>query len=85
MKQIKNKITPTHTVDWYIKWFSTIVLILGMITTAQNLYPYNLFISLVGLIGWVIVAILWNDRALIIINAVGVSIYLNGIVAWFVK
>ena len=78
----KHKVTPMYTYDWYIKWCASITLILGMITTSQNLYPYNLFVSLVGLLGWLFVAMVWNDRALIIINAVGVTIYINGIIAW---
>ena len=56
-----------------------------MILTAQNIYPINLFVNITGLIGWLGVAIMWNDRALIIINAVGVSIYANGIVAYIMK
>ena len=34
--QTFNKITPTHTYDWYIKWAATLVLMIGMITTSQN-------------------------------------------------
>ena len=79
---MKNKVTPYKDTSWYIKWCASITLIFGMITTSQNLYPYNLFISLVGLLGWLFVAMVWNDRALIIINAVGVTIYINGIIAW---
>jgi hypothetical protein len=56
-----------------------------MILTAQNIYPINLFVNLTGLTGWLIVSIMWNDRALIVINAVGVSIYLNGIVGYIVE
>mgnify|MGYP003644075729 CR=1 FL=1 len=81
----KHKVTPMYTYDWYIKWCASITLIFGMITTSQNLYPYNLFISLVGLLGWLFVAMVWNDRALIIINAVGVTIYINGIIAWLIS
>ena len=77
--------TPLHTTDWYIKWVSSIILLVGMILTAQNIYPINLFVNIAGLIGWLIVSIMWNDRALIVINAVGVSIYANGIVAYIMK
>ena len=56
-----------------------------MITTSQNLYPYNLFISLVGLLGWLFVAMVWNDRALIVVNSVALSIFTNGIVSELVK
>ena len=37
--------TPLHTVDWYIKWVSSIVLICGMILAANNLYPYNIIVQ----------------------------------------
>ena len=76
------KITPTHTKDWYIKWISTIILILGMILTSNNLYPFNLFVHSLGLFGWLIVAIIWNDRALIVINSVSCALLANGIVKY---
>ena len=79
------KSTPLHTKDWYIKWVSSIILLAGMILTTQNIFPLNLFVNAAGLVGWLAVSIMWNDRALIIINAVGVSIYANGIVAYLVK
>ena len=78
------KITPTHTVDWYIKWVSTIILIFGMILTSNNLYPFNLFVHSLGLFGWLIVAIIWNDRALIVINSVSCALLVNGIVKYTV-
>ena len=77
--------TPLHTKDWYLKWVASVILLVGMILTAQNIYPINLFVNITGLIGWLIVSIMWNDRALIIINAVGVSIYANGIIAYLMK
>ena len=48
-------------------------------------FSYGMFVNIMGLIGWLGVSIMWNDRALIIINAVGVSIYANGIVAYIMK
>ena len=77
--------TPLHTKDWYVKWVASVILLVGMILTAQNIYPINLFVNITGLVGWLIVSIMWNDRALIIINAVGVSIYANGIIAYIMK
>ena len=88
MGLIKDKITitkqtPLHTKDWYIKWAATIFIIIGTVATAQNIYPYNLFLELIGLVGWLLVALIWNDRALIVVNAVGVSIFLSGIFSYF--
>ena len=70
---------------WKVKWASTIILILAMILTSQNIYPYNLIFHTIGIIGWMYVAIVWKDRALIVINSVGLSIFINGIVSYLVK
>ena len=34
--------TPLHTIDWYIKWFASIVLLIGMVLTSNNVYPLNI-------------------------------------------
>ena len=70
---------------WYVKWASSIVLMLGMILTSQNIFPYNLYVHFVGLLGWLYVSIVWNDRALIVVNSVALSISTNGIVSELVK
>jgi len=70
---------------WKVKWVSTIILILAMILTSQNIYPYNLIFHIIGIIGWIYVSIVWNDRALIVINSVGLAIFSNGIVSYLVK
>ena len=66
--------------DWYIKWFASIVLIIGAATTAMNMYPYNMYFQFVGITGWLIVGIMWKDWALIVVNVVGSLILLFGII-----
>ena len=80
-----NKQTPTHTLDWYIKWIASVVLVVGVILTSNNIYPYNLMVHALGMFGWFIVAIIWNDRALLVINAVSLVLLLNGLVSYYVK
>ena len=75
--------TPLHTVDWYIKWVSSIVLIVGMILAANNLYPYNIVVQCAGILGWLVVSIMWNDRSLIVVNAVALSIFANGMLSYW--
>ena len=70
---------------WYIKWASSVTLMLGMVLTAQNVFPYNLYLHVLGIIGWMYVSIVWNDRALIVINSVALSIFFNGIISTMVK
>ena len=79
------KLAPTHTLDWYIKWIASIFLIAGVILTSNNIYPLNLFFHAIGMFGWFVVSILWNDRALLVINAVSLAILINGLVAHYVK
>ena len=77
--------TPNRTDDalsWWLKWISSIILIFAMVATTNDLYPWNMFLQAVGVLGWLWVSIIWNDRALIIVNAVAVAIFLNGIVNW---
>ena len=74
-----------HPLSWYLKWASSIVLIFAMIATTNDLYPWNMFLQFIGVAGWLWVSVIWNDRALIIVNAVAVAIFLNGIVNWTMK
>ena len=80
-----NKQTPTHTLDWYIKWIASIILVGGVILTSNNIYPYNLMVHAVGMFGWFIVSIIWNDRALLVINAGSLVLLINGLVSYYVK
>ena len=67
---------------WYIKWFSSICLLIGMSCRASGvpeLAFFDLVFSTVGVFGWLIVAVIWIDRALIILNAVGLSILISGL------
>ena len=79
------KQTPIHTLDWYVKWIASIIIVISVILTSNNIYPLNLFFYAAGLSGWFIVALLWNDRALLIINAVSLALLLNGLVSYYVK
>jgi len=74
-----------HPLSWWLKWVSSIILIFAMILTTNDLYPFNMFLQLAGVAGWLWVSIIWNDRALIIVNSVAVAIFLNGCVAYFLK
>ena len=73
--RVYKKVTPLHDKSWYIKWASSITLIVAMLFTSANLFPINLFIANVGFIGWLIVGMMWHDRSLIVLNAVSLAIY----------
>ena len=85
MTNILDKQTPTYTLDWYIKWIASIILVVGVILTSNNIYPLNLIVHAIGMFGWFIVAVIWNDRALLVINAVSLVLLINGLVSYYVK
>ena len=82
---ILDKQTPIHTVDWYVKWVASVIIIISVILTSNNIYPLNLFFYAAGLSGWFVVALLWNDRALLVINAVSLALLANGLISYYVK
>ena len=53
-----------------MKWFSSIIQIFGYTATALQLTPLNMYLFMVGIIGWLIVGLLWNDKAIIVIHIV---------------
>ena len=63
------------------KWVSSSVIIAGMALTASNIYPLNMYMQLVGITGWLVVALAWHDRCLIMQNAVAAFIFINGIIS----
>ena len=72
--------TPKYTLDWYIKWIASIF-ILGVMSMRgiDGFQFYDLTLSIVGITLWLWVSILWQDRALIILNGVGLLFLLRNL------
>ena len=77
--RVYKKVTPRRNLSWYIKWASSIILIIAMLFTSANMFPLNLWIANLGFIGWLIVGMLWHDRSLIVLNSVSLAIYSLGL------
>ena len=43
--RVYKKVTPKGDLSWYIKWASSITLIIAMMFTAVELFPLNMFIA----------------------------------------
>lgn len=71
------------TLDWYVKWIASIFVILAMsLRGVSELVFYDMLFTLIGLILWLWVSIIWRDRALIILNAVGFILVLRNFVEY---
>lgn len=69
----RKSITPKHTFDWWLKWVASVFLLAAIfIRSAGNpgLIWADMALSALGGIGWFVVAVMWRDRALMLLNAV---------------
>jgi hypothetical protein len=62
-----------------LKWAASLVQIAGYIATAFDFAPWNIYLFLVGLTGWFIVGILWNDRAIMLIHVIALAGMIAGL------
>ena len=77
-KRIFKSATPKYTADWYIKWVASAFVLAAMsIRGIEGLQVYDLVLSVIGIIGWVIVSVIWQDRALIMLNSFGLLFLLR--------
>lgn len=79
-KRIFKSATPKHTLDWYVKWVASILVLCAMsLRGIEGLQMYDLGFSIVGITLWLWVSIIWQDRALIILNGAGLLLLLRNI------
>ena len=70
--------TPKFDISWYIKWTASIFVLAAMsIRGVEGLQMYDLIFSIVGVTGWLVVSILWKDRALLVLNGAGLAFLLR--------
>jgi len=78
--QIFESVTPKYTIDWYVKWIASVFILISIAFRAADGYLlWDLGFGTVGVIGWLIVSILWRDRALILLNGVSLFMLFVGI------
>ena len=77
--RVYKKVTPKGDLSWYIKWVSSVFIIMGMALTSANIFPMNIIVHGIGVTGWLVVGMLWHDRALIFLNAVAIFVYATGL------
>lgn len=79
--RISKSATPKYTPDWYIKWVASVFILFAMsVRGVEGFTTFDLVASSVGVSLWLVVSILWKDRALIMLNAVGLLFLLRNLV-----
>jgi hypothetical protein len=67
-------------IEFCFEWLATFLLLTGAALTSYNVYPMNVYFSLVGNLGWLVVALSWRKWSLITIQLVITVIYLAGLI-----
>ena len=78
--------TPKYTLDWYVKWVATTVIVLAVsirATGIESLQIFDLWGSLVGASLWWWVSFVWRDRALMVVNGVVGFILIVGLLRYY--
>jgi len=84
-KRIQKSATPKQDLSWYIKWTASVFILSSMsIRGIEGLQLYDIILSLIGVSGWMIVGLLWKDRALILLNGVGIIFFVRTLLADYV-
>ena len=74
------KITPTYDLSWYLKWIGSLFIMSGIVCRSVGVFPlYDLVSSCVGTGCLTVMAYLWHDRALLILNGVACAALMMGI------
>jgi hypothetical protein len=72
--------TPKQTLDWYVKWIASIFVLLAMsIRGIDEMIMWDLSLSIIGISLWLWVSILWKDRALVLLNGVGLMFLIKNL------
>ncbi len=80
-KRIFKSATPKYTFDWYLKWVASVFVLCGMsIRGIPELQLYDLMFSTIGVFLWLGVSFLWKDRALILLNGLGLMFLIKNII-----
>ena len=64
-----------------LKWAASLVQIMGYSATAFGMTPLNIYLFLVGLVGWFTVGVLWKDKAIMLIHVVALVAMIAGLMS----
>ena len=70
--------TPTGTLDWYVKWASMILAVIGVFSISAGFTAIGQIAYILSSIGWVFVGMSWGDRAIMIGSSIsGTAVAMN--------
>jgi len=86
-KRIFKSVTPKYTVDWWIKWIASIILLCAAAFRSSGvaeLAVYDMILSWIGCALWCVVGIMWKDRAVTLLNGAVAMLLFSGLISAYV-
>ena len=68
------------TLDFYLKWVATAVIVLATLANAFDIVPLNKILFLLGCVLWTWVGVLWRQPSLWILNVFCGLLYIIGLI-----
>ena len=62
-----------------IKWISTIFVLVGILLTNLNIYPLNIYLHGLGVIGWTMAGFIYKDKAILTNFGLQIPIFALGV------
>ena len=76
MKELWNKWT---------EWVATVCFLISVALTSFNVFPVNLYVSLLTNVLWLAVGVIWRKWSLIIVEAIVCVMYAVGIFKYWIS
>jgi hypothetical protein len=76
-------ITPTGTLDWYVKWVATLFSVSGIFLMSTGFVLHGQIAYILSAVGWVFVGIQWSDRAIMIGSSISATAVMMNLVNGF--
>jgi len=82
--RVYKKVTPKGDLSWYIKWISVVLILIATVARSIGTMPHvDMWFGLFGTFGWALVGYLWHDRALLVLNAILVTLLVLGLANYY--
>ena len=64
----------------YLKWISTLLVLIGILLTNLNIYPINIAFHGLGVVGWTLAGFMSKDKAIITNFGLQIPLFIIGFI-----
>jgi hypothetical protein len=68
-----------YSMDWFLKWAGSLFILAAVLCRMIELHFFDVALTAVGTLCWLIVGFLWNDKSIIFLNTVIISVIFSAL------